>query len=110
MGCLFEILLEILLEGILSLVMFIYMKLACVCVPNKKITKETEKKVQKIITTISALLVLTLFIGLIFLFAGDTKFNVIGKFMTFIPLSILVLQIVLNIVIMIVKFVKRDKK
>ena len=76
----------------------------------KKILKKTETKVRNIITLVSVLLVLSLFIGLIFLLPDDTAFNAIGKYMTFIPLSIIGLQVVLSIVVMIVKLVKRYKK
>ena len=110
MGCFFEIFAEILIEGILNLVMFIYLKLAHVLVPNKQITERAENIMRNIITTVSVLLVLSLFIGLIFLLLDDTTFRTIGKYMTFIPLSIIGLQVVLSIVVMIVKFVKRNKK
>ena len=110
MGCLFEIFIEIFIEGILNLVMFIYLKLAHMLVPNKKISEKTETKVRNIITIVSVLLVLSLFIGLIFLFSDDAALNAIGKYMTFIPLSIIGLQVVLSIVVMIVKLVKRYKK
>jgi protein-S-isoprenylcysteine O-methyltransferase Ste14 len=110
MGCLFEIFIEIFIEGILNLVMFIYLKLAYMLVPNKKISEKTETKVRNIITIVSLLLVLSLFIGLTFLLPGDAALNAIGKYMTFIPLSIIGLQVVLSIVVMIVKLVKRYKK
>ena len=110
MGCLFEIFIEIFIEGILNLVMFIYLKLAHILVPNKKIPKKTETKVRNIITIVSVLLVLSLFIGLIFLLTDDAAFNAIGKYMTFIPLSIIGLEVVLSIVVMIAKLVKRYKK
>ena len=110
MGCLFEMFIEIFIEGILNLVMFIYLKLAHMLVPNKKIPKKTETKVRNIITIVSVLLVLSLFIGLIFLLPDDAVFNAIGKYMTFIPLSIIGLQVVLSIIVMIAKLVKRYKK
>ena len=44
MGCLFEIFIEIFIEGILNLVMFIYLKLAHMLVPNKKIPKKQKPK------------------------------------------------------------------
>ena len=62
---------------------------------NKKITKKTESKIKNVITTISALWVLTLFYGVMFLLSDDATFNAIGKYMTFIPLSIMVLSLVL---------------
>ena len=110
MGCLFEIFIEIFIEGILNLVMFIYLKLAHMLVPNKKFSEKTETKVRNIITIVSLLLVLSLFIGLIFLLPDDAALNAIGKYMTFIPLSIIGLQVVLSIVVMIAKLVKRYKK
>ena len=110
MGCLFEIFIEIFIEGILNLVMFIYLKLAHMLVANKKNSEKTETKVRNIITIVSVLLVLSLFIGLIFLLTDDAAFNAIGKYMTFIPLSIIGLQVVLSIVVMIAKLVKRYKK
>ena len=110
MGCLFEIFIEIFIEGILNLVMFIYLKLAHMLVPNKKIPKKAETKVRNIITIVSVLLVLSLFFGLIFLLPDDAALNAIGKYMTFIPLSIIGLQVVLSIVVMIAKLVKRYKK
>ena len=110
MSCLFEIFIEIFIEGILNLVMFIYLKLAHMLVPNKKISKKTETKVRNIITIVSVLLVLSLFIGLTLLLPDDAALNAIGKYMTFIPLSIIGLQVVLSIVVMIAKLVKRYKK
>lgn len=110
MGCLFEIFIEIFIEGILNLVMFIYLKLAHMLVPNKKIPKKTETKVRNIITIVSVLLVISLVIGLTFLLQDDAAVNAIGKYMTFIPLSIIGLQVVLSIVVMIAKLVKRYKK
>ena len=110
MGCLFEIFIEIFIEGILNLVMFIYLKLAHMLVPNKKISEKTEIQVRDIITIVSVLLVISLVIGLTFLLQDDAAVNAIGKYMTFIPLSIIGLQVVLSIVVMIAKLVKRYKK
>ena len=110
MGCLFEIFIEIFIEGILNLVMFIYLKLAHMLVPNKKISEKTETKVRNIITIVSLLLLVSLSIGLAFLAPDDTTVNAIGKYMTFIPLSIIGLQVVLSIIVMIVKLVKHHKK
>ena len=110
MGCLFEMFFEILIEGILNLFMFVYLKVAHVLVLNKIIPPKTENKIRNIITTVSVLLVLALFIGIIFLLPDDVMFNTIGKYMTFISLSIIGLQVVLSIVVMIVKLVETRKK
>lgn len=110
MGCVFEMFIEMLIEGILNLVMFVYLKLAHVLVPTKKITKKTESKIKNVITTISALWVLTLFYGVMFLLSDDAMFNAIGKYMTLIPLSIIGFQVVLSIFVMIARLAKRHKK
>ena len=110
MGCIFEMFAEMLIEGILNLVIFVYLKLAHALVPNKKITQKTKSKIKNVITTISALWVLTLFYGVMFLLSDDATFNAIGKYMTFIPLSIIGLQVLLSIVVMIIKLIKRHKK
>ena len=114
MGCLFEMFIEIcidiFIEGILNLVMFVYLKAAHVLVPNKEISRNAENKIRNIITIVSVLLVLTLFIGVIFLLPNDAILNTIGKYMTFIPLSMIGLQVALSIVVMIVKHLKRHKK
>ena len=110
MGCLFEIFVEIFIEGIWNLVIFVYLKVAHGLVPYKDISPKVENKIRNIITTVSVLLVLTLFIGVIFLLSGDAIFNTIGKYMTFIPLLVIGLQVVLSIVVIIVKLLKRHKK
>ena len=110
MGCLFEIFVEIFIEGILNLVVFIYLKIAHMLAPNKKITEKAENKARNIITIVSLLLLVSLSIGLAFLAPDDTTVNAIGKYMTFIPLSIIGLQVVLSIIVMIVKLVKHHKK
>ena len=110
MGCLFEMFLEVFIEGILSLFMFVYLKVAHVLVPNKTISQKSRDKIKNMITIISALLLITMFIGITFLSPDDAMLNTVGKYMTFIPLSIIGLQVVLSIVVMIVKIVKRRKK
>ena len=110
MGCLFEIFLQIFVEGTLGLFMFVYLKLAHILVPDKVITEKAEQKIKNVITTISVLLVLVLFIGFLFLLPNNKIFNAIGKYMVFIPLVIIGLQIVLGIIVTIAKIVERRKK
>ena len=109
MGCLFEILIELFINGILELVMFIYLKLTSLFVPNKVVSPKTKNKIQNIVTTISVLLTLTLFIGLLFLLPDEPLFHTIGQYMTFIPLTILGVQVVLGIAIIVVKSIKKKK-
>ena len=110
MGCLFEILIELFINGILELVMFIYLKLASLFVPNKVVSPKTKNKIQNIVTTISLLLTLTLFIGLVFLLPDEPLFRTIGRYMTFIPLTILGVQVLLGVVIVVVKAIRQKKR
>ena len=109
MGCLFEILIELFINGILELVMFIYLKLTSLFVPNNVVSPKTKNKIQNIVITISVLLTLTLFIGLLFLLPDEPLFHTIGQYMTFIPLTILGVQVVLGIAIIVVKSIKKKK-
>ena len=108
MGRLFEILLELVVNGILELVMFVYLKLTSLFVPNKVVSPKEKNKIQNIVTIISVLLTLTLFIGLLFLLPDNPLFHTIGQYMTFIPLSILGIQVVLGIAIIIAKVIKKN--
>ncbi len=110
MGCLTEMFVEIFIEGVLNLVMYVYLKLAHVFVPDKEISEMTKNKIKNVITTISVLLTLTLFIGVIFLLTDDSRFSAAGKCMTFIPLSIIGGQVVLGIIVTIVRVIKNKSK
>ncbi|MBE6679957.1 MAG: hypothetical protein E7598_05470 [Ruminococcaceae bacterium] len=109
MGCLFEMLLQIFIEGTLNVVMYVYLKLACIFVPENEISKKTEKKIRNIITTVSALLFLSLLTGVSFLTAHNATIETIGKYLTFISLIILGMQIVLGIIVTVAKAVKHQK-
>ena len=106
MGCFFEIVLEMLIEGILYVVMSVYQKIAHVLVPNQEISQKTKHKIRDVLTIISVFLTLILFLGVIFLLPGDSKINMVGRYMTFVPLSILGLQVILSVIIIVVRAVK----
>ena len=57
----------------------------------------------------SVLLILTLFMGLLFLLPDDPLFHTIGQYMTFIPLIILGVQVVLGVTIIVVKLIRKKK-
>ena len=109
MGCLFEFFFEVFIEGILNVFMYIYLKLSCVFIPDKEISKKTKKKIRDIITAISVFLFLFLFMGVIFLLSPDAIINTIGKYLTFISLSIIGIQIILGIIVTVIKAVKHQK-
>ncbi len=109
MGCFLELLFEILIQGVLSLVMSVYLKVAHFWVPQKEISARTKFKIQNVITVISVLLVLSVVLGLVFLLPPDEKWNTVGKYMTWIPLSVIGVQILLGIFVLIAKAWRRRK-
>lgn len=103
MGCLIEFILQLFIEGTVGLFMSVYLKLSSSLIPNSVQSKKVETKIKNTITTISAFEVLFLFLGILFLLPDDLTFNIIGKFMTFIPLSIITLQLIIGIIFTILK-------
>lgn len=102
MGCLFELFFEIIFELIIELIGTCYIKLMQLVVPNKTFSEKAIRVIRYTITTIAALLGITLIIGLILLVQADPFIKVVGKYMTYISLTIMVVQIVLGIVVKVV--------
>ena len=109
MGCLIEIFGEIFFEAFSHLFTAIYLKLAHILVPGKRISQKTEARIEKTVTVIFALLVLTLVFGVI-LFFGSAESNLtlhtVGLYMTFIPLGIFCFQILLGLFVLLWKVFK----
>lgn len=103
MGCLFELILQLFIEGTVELLMSVYLKLSSALIPDAVQSEKNKTKIKNTITTISVFEVLFLFLGIIFLLPNDPTFDIIGKFMTFIPLSIIVLQLIIGIIFTILK-------
>lgn len=107
MGCLLELFFEIFVEGIFELIGYCYIKLMQLIVPDKKVSEKTKKTIRNIATTFAALLAVVLIIGFVLLLQEDPFIENIGKYMTYIPLSIMVLQILLGIIVKIVGHFKK---
>lgn len=97
MGCLFEFFFQLFIEGTVGLLMSVYLKLSSSLIPATAQSEKVKTKIKNTITTISVFEILFLFLGIIFLLPDDPTFNIIGKFMTFVPLSIIVLQLIIGI-------------
>ena len=100
MGCLIELFLEIVVEVLFELIAVSYIKLMQLIVPNKSFTKRKKKIIKNTVTTIFSLLGVVLIIGVVFLVQKDTLFKTIGAYMTYIPLAIITLQILLGILVL----------
>lgn len=107
MGCLFELIFEIFVEGVFELVGNCYIKLMLLIVPNKTVSEKTKRVIKNTATTIAALLGVILIVGLILLVQDDPSIKTIGRYMTYIPLTIMVLQITLGIIVKIVCHYKK---
>ena len=100
MGCLIELFLEIVVEVLFELIAVSYIKLMQLIVPNKSFAKRNKKIIKNTVTTIFSLLGVVLIIGVVFLVQKDTLFKTIGAYMTYIPLAIITLQILLGILVL----------
>ncbi len=107
MGCLFELFFEIIFEGIIELIGYCYIKLMQLIVPNKIVSEKTRGIIKYSVTTIAALLGIVLIIGLILLIQDDPVAKNFGRYMTYIPLAIMGLQILLGICIRIFSYLKK---
>ncbi len=107
MGCLLELFFEIFVEGIFELIGYCYIKLMQLIVPNKTASEKARRTIKKIATTIAAILGIVLIVGIILLVQADPFIKTIGKYMTYIPLAMIVLQMVVGIIVKIVnRFIK----
>ena len=107
MGCLFELFFEIFVEGMIELIGHCYIKLMQLIVPNKTVSEKTKRTIKNIATTFAALLAVVLIIGFVLLIQEDPFIKNIGKYMTYIPLAMMALQVILGIL---VKIAGRFKK
>ena len=107
MGCLLELFFEIFVEGIFELIGYCYIKLMQLIVPDKKVSEKTKKTIRNIATTFAALLAIVLIIGFILLIQDDPFINNIGKYMTYIPLTIMALHVLVGISVKIVGHFKK---
>ena len=115
MDCLIEMFVgifgEIFFEAFSHLFTSVYLKLAHVLAPGKRVSQKTEARIQKTVAVIFALLLLTLLFGVI-LFFGNAESNptlhTVGLYMTFIPLGIFCFQILLGLFVLLWKVFKRN--
>ena len=107
MGCLIELFFEIFVEVIIELFGYCYIKLMQLIVPNKTASEKVKRIIKGIATTIAALLVVFLIIGLVLLVQDDPFVKTIGSYMTYIPLAMMVLQIAAGIVLKIINHFKK---
>ena len=104
MDFLFDILFEFLAEGIA----FLYFKLMCGIVPNKKYDACTAENIKYYVKIEAMVLLCIVVVGLIFQMISG--FQTVGLFLIFIPIAIICLQIISGVVVKILTFVKNNKE
>lgn len=107
MGCLLELFFEIIFECFIEAVFCCYIKLMQLIVPQKNVSPKAREAVKNTVIAVAVVLMITLIIGFIFLMQSKPTIKAVGRYMTFIPLIIIAVQIVLGIT---VKIVSRLKK
>ncbi|MBQ9964285.1 MAG: hypothetical protein IJP14_04110 [Clostridia bacterium] len=108
MGCLLELFFEIFVEGIFELIGYCYLKLMQLIVPDKVLSEKAKKIAKRAATVIAALLFIILIIGMILYVQEDPAVKTVGNYMTYIPLSLIGLQIVLGIIVRIISHFKKS--
>lgn len=103
MGCLFELVFEIIVE----LTVTIYMKLMSLIVPAHQFDKRLKEKIEYGVTVFAVLLFLCSFIGFFLFLQPPSITKTIGAYMLFVPLGIMGFQILLGIVCRIISAIKK---
>ena len=109
MGCLFELFFEIFVEGIIELLGYCFMKLMLLIVPEKALTEKAKTNIVRIATAVSVVLCVVLIVGVIISFADEPGIATVGKYMTFIPLGIISVQILFGIAAKIIAYHKKRR-
>lgn len=110
MECLFEFFIEIIGEAFIECMMYFYMWLMRLIIPDKVLSEKTQKRVRQAVTAYAALLLICLIVGIIVLLVTlETEYKIIGQCMTFIPLGLMAFQFVLGIAFRIYLTAKKKK-
>lgn len=108
MGCLFEFLFEVVFELLLELVGYVYIKLMTLIVPERSVTERTKEQIKRFVTIFSALLAVVLIVGGILFLSGVGVLKTVGKYMTYVPLLIMGVQVLTGVILKIADKRKPD--
>lgn len=110
MGCLAEFFMEFVCEVIFEVLFEGYVSLMTMIVPDKdvNIKASTKKKIKNTVTTIAVISFISIVIGFISWVQEDiAALRPVGKYMTLIPLVIILVNITLGII---AKIISKNKK
>lgn len=103
MGCLLELLLEVIFEGVIGG----YFYLMTLIAPEKASNPKVRNALKTIAVTVAGILLVVLVIGIFASFSVDAQVKAAGKYMVLIPLIIILTQMVLGILLRLI--VKRKQ-
>ncbi len=109
MGCLLEFIFEIVFEVIVEGIFMLYVKLMSLFIPEHEFSPLLRERIKKGVTAFAAILLLVAFIGFILFIQPSSVAKTVGAFMLFIPLGVIIAQIIAGIVYRITKAVKRRR-
>ncbi len=107
MSCLIELFIEVFIEGTIELIGYCYIKLMQLIIPNKTASEKAKTVIKCIATAIAVLLALSLIVGLILLMPNNPAVKTVGKYMIYVSLAMIALQITAGIVMKIVNHCKK---
>ncbi len=110
MGCIAEFFMEFVCEIIFEVLFEGYISLMTMIVPDKNVNikASTKKKIKNIVATIAVFSFISLFLGIIFWAQNEEiELRPVGKYMTLIPLAIILVNITLGII---GKVISKNKK
>ena len=99
MGCLLEFIMEVVGEGVIEFFAYCYLQLMQLIVPDKAVTEKTKKITKIIATTMAAVLLVALIVGLGLFVQEDPAASNIGKYVLVVSLFVIVLQVLLGIIV-----------
>lgn len=99
MGCLFELIFDIFLEGSMELTAWCYIKIIQLIVPEKTFSERTRKTVKTVTGIIGMLCFLAILVGLIMLLQDGTMTKTAGKYTVLIALTLSLLPMVLGAIV-----------
>ena len=109
MGCLLELLFQIIFEVVLEGAAAIYVKLMSLFVPDHKFSPRLRERIKSGVTVFAALLFLCALLGLFFYTIPTSPSKTVGAYMLFVPLVIIGVQIIAGIIYRIVLAIRKKK-
>ena len=109
MGCLFELIFEIVFTVIVEATLTIYMELMSLIVPAHQFDERLKEKIKNGLTVFAVLLFFCSIIGFFLFLQPPSITKTIGAYMLFVALGIIGFQILLGIVYRIIKAINSKR-